>query len=245
MICRSVLLALALLAVVNRASAQSASPLVFPVDPIALLVQLLGSNATFSAAAQVSGEGPADTDNFFMDVTYALLGDELRTETDLARLRSRNACDIAQGRLQEMGLDDTILIRLPDLKTSFVVYPRARAYVEMPLDWRERLKVITDLQRTRIGEAVADGHPCIQYRLHITNAVGDENEVLVWEATDLQNFPVQVRFEIGKSTFNILFQNVKLDPPSIDLFHPPIDFDRYETLRQLIRARRLAPELTE
>jgi hypothetical protein len=72
-----------------------------------------------------------------MDTSYALLHNQLRTETDLAKLRSRNGCDIAQGRLQEMGMDDTIMIVLPDLKMSYVVYPRAHAYIEAPLTWRE------------------------------------------------------------------------------------------------------------
>jgi hypothetical protein len=242
---RTLLLAAALLTVAIPALAQSASPLVFPVDPIELLLNLLGPSAAFTATAQVSGEGPKDPDNFHMDVTYTMLGDDLRTGTDLAKLRSRNACDIAQGRLQEMGMDETVMIRLPELKTSFVVYPRARAYVEMPLTWRERLKAIVEVQRKRIGEAVLDGHPCIKYRLQVTNATGAENDVVIWEATDLKNFPIQMRFEIPPSTFNILFQNVKLDPPDVNLFYPPLDYDRYATLRELVRARRVAPEVPE
>jgi hypothetical protein len=245
MIHRSVFLVVAILAMSRGASAQSANPMVFPADPIALLYGLLGTNCAFSASAEVSGEGPTDPDNFHMDVSYAMLRDFMRTGTDLAKLRSRNACDIAQGRLQEMGMDDTILIKLPDLKTSYVVYPRAHAYIEMPLDWRERLKTIVDLQKAPIGTGTVDGHPCRTYRVHVTNALGDENDVVVWEATDLSNFPVQLRFEIAPSTFNILFHDVRLEAPDIGLFQPPADFDRYGSLRELVRARRTASEPTE
>ena len=249
MLHRSDLLAAGLVAAIvlseASAAAQSASPMLFPVDPIALLSNLLGTNCAFTANAEVSGEGPTDPDNFHMDVGYTMLHGFLRTETDLAKLRSRNACDIAQGRLQEMGMDDAVLIKLPDLRTSYVVYPRARAYIEMPLTWRERLKELADLQKKQIGTAVVDGHPCIKYQAHVTNAVGEEYDVLIWEATDLNNFPVQLRFEIDPSTFNILFHDVKLDPPDINLFHPPDDFDRYASLSELIRARRTAPESTE
>jgi hypothetical protein len=231
--------------VAGNAAAQSANPMLFPVDPIALLSTLLGTNCAFTANAEVSGEGPTDPDNFHLDVSYAMLHGFLRTETDLAKLRSRNACDIAQGRLQEMGMDDAVLIRLPDLRTSYVVYPRARAYIEMPLTWRERLKDVADLQKTQIGTAVVDGHRCIHYRAHVTNTLGEENEVLIWEATDLKNFPIQLRIEIAPSTFTILFHDVKLGPPDLDLFHPPDDFDRYASLSELIRARRRMFEPSE
>lgn len=219
--------------------------MVFPIDPIQLLLNLLGTNAAFTATAQVSGEGPKDQDNFYMDVSYAMLGDELRTVTDLAKLRSRNACDIAQGRLQEMGMDETVTIRLPELKTSFIVYPRARAYVEMPLTWREDLKQITDVQKERIGETTVDGHPCVLYQLRVTNAVGDENDVRIWEATDLNNFPVRIRFDMPPSVFNILFQDVKRIPPDVNLFYPPLDYDRYASLPELVHARRVVPASPE
>src|SRR5206468_12037416 len=106
---------------------------VFPVDPVELLKHLLGPTAAFTASAELSGEGPRDADNFHTDTSYAMLGDELRTETDLAKLRGANACDVAQGRLQEMGMDHTIMIILPGLKLSYAIYPRSRAYIEAPL----------------------------------------------------------------------------------------------------------------
>jgi hypothetical protein len=239
MMCRSVFVALALLVVAGRAPAQPSGPLVFPVDPIQLLLNLMGTNAAFTATAQVSGEGPKDPDNFYMDVTYCMLGEQLRTVTDLAKLRSRNACDIAQGRLQEMGMDETIMIVLPSLKASFVVYPRARASIEMPRTWREDLKKIVEIQKKRIGEATVNGHPCVAYELHVTNAVGDENDVMIWEATDLKNFPIQMRFDMSPLVFKINFLTVNLEPPDLDLFHPPLDYYRYGSLPELIRARRV------
>jgi hypothetical protein len=235
---RSLWFAIALLLATHQASAQSAAPMVFPIDPIQLLLNLLGTNAAFTATAQVSGEGPKDQDNFYMDVTYTMLGDALRTVTDLAKLRSRNACSIAQGHLQEMGLDETVMIRLPGLKSSFVVYPRARAYVEMPLTWHEDLKQITDLQKKSLGTTTLEGHQCELYQIHVTNAVGEENDVMVWEATDLNNFPLKIRFDIAPSVYIILFQNVQLSTPDVSLFYPPLDYDRYASLAELLRARR-------
>ncbi len=225
--------------------AQESGASVFPVDPIALLKHLLGPNAVFTATGQVSGEGPNDTDNFHMDTSYALLHDQLRTETDLGKLRSRNACDIAQGRLQEMGMDDTVMIILPELKMSYVVYPRAHAYIETPLTWRERLKEIFDVRKTDIGPDTVDGHPCLKSRLLVTNATGDETEVLVWAAIDLNRFPIQLHIDIGRASFNLLFQNVRLDQPDIALFEPPVEYDRYASLHELIRARRRLSESTE
>ena len=234
---RTLFLAALLIAAVS-ARAQTSGPLVFPVDPIQLLLHLLGTNAVFTANGEISGEGPRDPDNFYMDVKYVMVGDDLRTTTDLAKLRSRNACDVAQGRLQEMGMDETVMIRLPEMKTSFVVYPRAQAYIEMPLDWRERLKEIVEVEKTRLNEDVFDGHRCVRYQVHVTNSLGEENDVLVWEATDLKNFPVKLRFEMPPSVFYLEFRHVSLAPPDVDLFHPPLDYTRYSTLGELVRARK-------
>jgi len=237
MIRRFIGLPILLLALPVVAHAQAVRFGVFPVDPVELLKHLLGPDAGFTAMAELSGEGPSDDDNFHVDSAYAMRGDELRTETDLAKLRGLKACDVAQGKLQDMGLDDTVMIRLPGLKLSYIIYPRSQAYIESPLTWRERLKEITDMQRERLGSGTIDGHPCTRYRLHITNSTGDENDVLLWEAADLKNFPVQLVFEIAGDTFRIQFHDVKLETPDLELFQPPAEYDRYTSLGELVRVR--------
>jgi hypothetical protein len=233
MTCRSVLLAIAL-ALPVATWAQDTPP----VDSLALLKQLLGPAAAFTASAVLTGVSSNDEDSFVMEVDYVVLQRRLRTETDLTKLRGAHACDNAQDRLREVGMDQIITIIDPELKRSYTVYPRAQAYVDSPIDWRERLKELSDIQKTELGRETVAGHPCIKSRVLATDQMGNESEVLVWEASDLNRFPIQLRFEVPQGAFTMLFHDVRLTPPDIAMFQPPAEFYRYTDLAQLARAIR-------
>jgi hypothetical protein len=225
-------------AVTFEAHAQGTIGDFFPVDPTALVQQLIGSNASFTATADISGRSKDETQNFDLPIGYALLGGRLRTEIDLTEFRGLHACDIAQGKLAEVGLDQVIFVLLPDLKLKFLIYPRARAYVETIQNWRERLNQIVDIQKSRVGTLTIDGHPCTRYKVVATNELGDKTAVDVWQASDLADFPVQMEFQIRNTTFKVLFHNVNLARPNLSLFEPPADFDRYASLQALLQAIR-------
>ena len=72
-------------------------------------------------------------------------------------------------------------------------------------------------------------------RVVAVDQMGDESELLVWEATDLNRFPIQMRFDVVQGTFILLFRDVKLTPPDITLFQPPDEFCRYTDLSKLAR----------
>src|SRR5436309_11814816 len=114
-----------------------------PVDSLTLLKKLLGPDAAFTASAVLTGVSSNDEDSFVMEVDYVVLRRLLRTETDLTKLRGANACDNAQDRLHEVGMDQVVTIIDPELKRSYTVYPRAQAYVDSLIDWRERLKELS------------------------------------------------------------------------------------------------------
>ena len=91
----------------------------------------------------------------------------------LAQIRGLNACDIAQGRLKDSGTDFAISIKLPGIRRAYTIYPRAGAYIETSLTWREELKEIAEITKTKLRDDTLDGHPCVQYRVHVINKLGD------------------------------------------------------------------------
>lgn len=210
----------------------------FQFDPVNLVRELLGTNDSFTATAEISGFSTNAADDFVLNAEYAMLHGQLRTVVDLAKIRGLNACDVAQGRLQESGTDLAISIRLPKLRRAYTVYPRIQSYVETVLTWREDLKEIDEITKTKVRDETFDGHPVTQYRVHVVSKMGNASDVRVWLATDLDNFPIQIRYETTATTFNIHFQNVNRTPPDPDLFQPPADYDRYPSIRELSRTVR-------
>lgn len=211
----------------------------FPVDPTLLIRALQGSNVSFHATVDISGRGPRAEDNFDVQLQYALLEGRLRTELNLSRLQGLSACEIAQGRLAQLGLDEVIFISLPDLELSYYVYPRLHAYYEVPHTWRDRVKAIVDIESTPLGPVSLEGERCEKHRLRVVNHLGEATDILAWYATDAGHFPVQLQFLLGPQSFTMRFRGLDRRPPPGDWFQPPADYDRYPSLRDLSRQRGL------
>ncbi|MCG3150482.1 MAG: hypothetical protein PCFJNLEI_03968 [Verrucomicrobiae bacterium] len=214
--------------------AQGSGPGSMPVDPLNLLGTLLGPGVGFTATAEISGFSTNANNDFVVDVDYTFLAGQLRTIVDLTQLRGLKACDYLESR--DPDFDSAITIKLPELKRAYVVYPRLRAYVETVLTWREHTKEVLEITKTKLRDTIVGDQPCTEYRVHVINKLGDEYDVRVWEATELDNFPVQLQFETEATVFTIRFRNLQRTPPDIELFQPPAGFDRYTSLPELTRA---------
>ena len=169
-------------------------------------------------------EGPEVVDLLFDGHTFH--------EFTTPRIETRNThgtgCTFASAVTARLALGDA----LPD------AVARAQSYVETPLTWREELKEIAEVTKTKIRDEQLDGHPCVFYRVLVENKLGDQNEVAVWEATDLGNFPLRLRFETPGTAFTIHFRNVCRDEPDVELFQPPAEYSRYTSLRELSKTLR-------
>jgi hypothetical protein len=232
-------LGLFLLALPILTGAQQTAHDYFPVDPTLLIRALQGSNVAFSATAEISGRGPAAADNFDVQLQFALREGWLRTDLNLAQLQGLHACEIAQGKLARQGFDEVVFVSLPDLEINYFIYPKLKAYYEMPHTWRDRVKAILEIEQTPLGPARLGDDDCEKYRLRVVNHLGQGTEVLAWFATAAGNFPVQLQFHLGVREFTIRFRDLRREPPALDLFQPPADYDPYRNLRELTQARRL------
>jgi hypothetical protein len=72
--------------------------------------------------------------------------------------------------------------------------------------------------RKPIGSATVDGHPAKIEQVTVISADGKSTTMKVWEATDLQGFPV--RIEIGSNT-RMDYKDVSLKDPPASLFEKP------------------------
>ncbi len=78
------------------------------------------------------------------------------------------------------------------------------------------------VQRTDAGSEVIDGHPCQVSNVVITSADGKTVRAKLWEAQDMQGFPIQIDLPgEGVTKTKTRFSDIVLGPPAPSLFVPP------------------------
>lgn len=86
------------------------------------------------------------------------------------------------------------------------------------------------VQRTPVGSETLDGHPCKVSTAVITTPDGKTTRAKLWEAQDLQGFPIQIETPgEGAIPIQIRFSDVVLAAPDPALFVPPA---RCQTLEE-------------
>ena len=79
-----------------------------------------------------------------------------------------------------------------------------------------------------------DGHPCVENKITFTADDGTQHEMLAWQATDLNNFPIKTEMQASGATITTHFTNVKLSAPDASLFNPPSDFTKYGSIQEMM-----------
>jgi len=205
----------------------------FPIDPKTLIEKLIGSNATFSATAQIRGKGRDSSSNFKMTVQYKLLQGMLRTEMNPSKDTDEKHLTSDQLRLRELGLDHMIYVVLPSLKQKYLIFPTVKSYCVVPMTYFERNHSLDNFRIEKLGEEQLDGHPCVHSKVTAMNEFVEDVAADVWQATDLKNFPVKLEFKLKDAIFIMSFTDVKLTDPDFELFQPPQEFQRFPDLGAL------------
>jgi hypothetical protein len=77
-----------------------------------------------------------------------------------------------------------------------------------------------------LGSETVDGHPAKKYHVTIIKQGKKETGGFLWEATDLNNFPVKYQSEDGKTT--TVWKNIKRGPIADSLFEVPSGYKKME-----------------
>jgi hypothetical protein len=203
------------------------------------MVALFGSNTTFSARAEflVLNRDQKEMEN--MPLNYAFSNGKMRMDIDLGQFKSAEMPAQFLSTFKQYGMDQTIVIARPDKKLTWSVYPHAKSYAEIPMSKEEvaAQAATYKFEKTPEGRETVDGHDCEKLKITLTNARGEKTEAVVWSATDLRSFPIQMRMAIdADSTMVIKFQDVKLAPPDESVFEVPGALTKYDSPEALLDA---------
>ena len=195
-----------------------------------------GDNPNFTANIEMQTKDRQGND-MSMPGKMAFSETKVRFEMNMADMKSGGKASPGAAQMKEMGMDRMIVITRPDKKVSDMIYPGMKAYVEMPLEGGASTNSPEDykIEMTELGKETFDGHPCIKNKAIVTDKEGNKHEATIWNATDLKKFPVKIEQKEQGQNVTMLFKNVNFSKPDAELFEPPTDLKKYDSIQQMMQ----------
>ena len=216
-----------LLASVSLAQMPGAQP---PPDPCAALAKFFSRDAEFTASAKVVIVGKKARDNQTMVMRFAVSGRKMRNEMDMTKMGNIPARDTAG--MKQMGMDQMVILALPEKPATYMAYPNLKSYCDMPTPNKGNAE--GKLEKTELGSDTGEKHACKKSTLMFTDKDGKTAEAIVWEATDLKNFPIQYQTVENEQTTTTTFSDIKMDKPDASLFDLPESYKKYGNMQAMM-----------
>ena len=216
-----------LLASVSLAQMPGGRP---PPDPCTALAKFLGKDAEFTALAKVVIIGKKAKDNQTMEMRFAVSGRKMRNEMDMTKMGNVSAGDL-EG-MKQMGMDQMVILALPEKPATYMVFPKLESYCNMPASNKGNGE--GKLEKTELGADTVEKHPCTKSKLTFTDKDGQTAEATVWEATDLKNFPIQYQTVEDRGTTTTTFSDIKMGKPDASLFTLPENYKKYGNMQEMM-----------
>lgn len=209
-----------------------------PAGLTAAITKLFGDNRAFSAKAEVQLLDGEQKEIAVMPMDFSLLDSSIRVEMDLAQVKNQQMPPGTIESLKQMGMAHVISIINPGKTNALVLYPDQKLLLRVPLPKEEAAAAASaeKLKKTPIGNETVAGHPCVKNKVTITDAGGQSVDVLLWNATDLRDFPVQIQTKEKESTSMMRFKEVKFNQPDSSLFEPPAGYTQCTSREELMQA---------
>jgi hypothetical protein len=199
----------------------------------AILFRLFGNHDNFSVDAQFQrlDSTPNPAINQFFSVVVA--GGRMRIDFDLSTITGTMINPTNKAQLKASGWSRVTKVLRQDKNRAYVVYPDLRAYADVPLPV---LMNATNngivLKKTPQARETIDSHPCVKNRI----VIGDgkrQQEFTVWEATDLKDFPIQIKLVEDGQNVLIRYRSIRFVKVDATYFDPPAGFSRFESVDAL------------
>jgi hypothetical protein len=194
--------------------------------------KLYGANTVFSATMVTTFGDPANPVTAKAKMVFD--HENSWTEMNMADVQGPGLPPQALAQMKSIGMDDVVSITPSDKKNTYVIYPHIHSYVDMAIPASAANSGFT-VQTTKMGDETVAGHPCVKNDVVITNTV-QASDFTVWNAKDLNNFPVKISMTEQGMPVTISFQDISFDKPAAGLFEPPAHYTRYGSIGELYQS---------
>jgi hypothetical protein len=200
------------------------------------MAKLFGDHQQFTATMEAETDAGGGK---MMAVPGKLSFDEGKTrfEINMAEMKGSAMPPQAAEQMKAMGMDQMVSISRPDKNTMYIIYPGMQSYLENPMPGKSEATSAEDfkLQTTELGNEEADGHKCVKNKVVVTDKQGAKHESTVWNATDLEKFPVKIETAEQGHKAVMHFKNVAFAKPAATVFDPPTDFKKYASMQAMMQ----------
>lgn len=201
-----------------------------PTGVDATFLKLFGSNTTFTARMDALVLDHAGKEWARLPVDLSAAGDKLRLDLDVEQIKSRDLPGFLVQALKEVGLTRVVNLVLPERKSTYVIYPGMKSYLNLPFTQPE-IEAHQNgyrLERTVLGKETVDGHPCARNKVVLQSRDKAVLEATTWEATDLRNFPVKIETREKDNVIQLTLREIKFTKADSSQFDLPADFVEYK-----------------
>lgn len=200
----------------------------------AALFHFFGDTKEFSAKANMKMEGQQKVS---MVMNFALRDGKVRTEVDMTQVKSAELPADAMAAMKQMGMDRMVTLMDSGKKSICLIYPGLKAYTQMPIPKQQAasLDKNSKIEKTALGKETIDGHPCVKNKVVVTGEDGNKQEAIVWNASDLKDFPVQLEMTQEGNKTTLRYQDIKLAAPDAKLFETPAGSTKHESMQALMQ----------
>jgi hypothetical protein len=197
--------------------------------------KLFGENKAFTANMELQANSPQGPVTVPGKIFYSQ--GKARFEMDLAETKSPALPPGAAAQMKSMGMDKMIMISRPEKKMSYMIYPGLKAYIEMAIEDTDVDKPESDfkIEQTELAKEKLDGHDCVKNKTVVTDKDGSKHESTVWNAGDLNKFPVKIEQTEDGNLSTMTFKEVKLSKPEEKQFDTPTDCKKYENIMAIMQ----------
>ncbi len=206
-----------------------------PAGMSAAITKLFGDLKAFTAKAEVRVLDSSQKEIVLMPMDFSLLDKSIRVEMDMAQMKNQQVPAGLADTLKQMGMAHVISVISPAKGFAFVIYPDQKTVLSMPLPKQDGGAKTPKLEKTALGKETLDGHPCVKNKVLITDEKGEKVDATTWNATDLQDFPIQIQTKEPESTSIVKFNHVQFIAPDAAQFEVPAGYTEYKSQQELMQ----------
>jgi hypothetical protein len=206
------------------------------------MARVFGTNLNFSAALHTDVNMAAQNQTMSMTGKMYFRGGDSRSEMDMSQATGTLIPPQAIAQMKAMGMDKMISISQNSQKTTYVIYPGLQAYAKMQEPNTDSQTNAVKVDTTDLGKETLDGHPCLKKQFILTDpGTGQQLTMITWNATDLNNIPIQVQQTVsgsngaGKTSMTMHFTDITMGKADAGLFQPPAGYTAYTDIRTMMQ----------
>lgn len=189
----------------------------------AAFVKLFGSVGAFTAKAETRVLDRGQNQLVRVPMEFAALDGKVRLEIDLSQVQSKDFTPSTLATIKQAGMDRFVSVFRPDKKVTYLIYPGVQSYQELALSKAEiaAAEKGLKLEKSALGKDTLDGHPCVKHKVVVKSSKEPVLEAVVWNATDLKDFPIQIEMKENDNTMRMHFTDVRFVKPDAKQFEVP------------------------